>query len=421
MPLPPFLLVRQHFPSRKIADIPAEVRRQLSTAGFAQRLKPGAKVAIGVGSRGIANIDVIVAAAVQWWREQGMQPFIFPAMGSHGAASAKGQAAVLAKYGITEAAMGCPVKSSLAVVELGKTPDGIQAYMDKTAHSSAGVMLVGRVKWHTDFDGKIESGLYKMMAIGLGKFSGAKCYHTYAYKLGLEHVVRSIGRQVLESGKILGGLAILEDANHDTAKIAGVRVEEMEQREEALLALVKSWAARIPVAHLDILILNEIGKTFSGAGMDSKVVNRSVNGAYNPWPNAPIIERIFIRGLSPKSYGNAVGMGMADVIHARLLKQWKRKPTYVNSITASTPAAVRIPANFNSDKRCLDAFWPTVGKHDPSEITLGWIRNSQDLETIAFSSNLRAELVAQPHLEIVRELGPLEFDARGDLKDWLAE
>lgn len=417
----PFLLVRQKFESRKIADIPAAVREQLQASGFAQRVKPGAKIAIGVGSRGIANIDVIAAAAVNWWKEQGMKPFLFPAMGSHGAASAKGQAAVLAKYGITESSMGCPVKSALAVVDLGATPEGIQCYLDKGAYSSGGIMLLGRVKWHTDFAGKMESGLFKMMAIGLGKFAGAKRYHTYAFKMGLENMIRSVGRQVLKSGKILGGIAILEDGNHDTAQLTAVRVEEMEAREEELLALVKSWMARIPVEHLDILILNEIGKIFSGAGMDTKVVNRGVNGEYNPWPNAPRIERIFLRDLSPMSYGNAVGIGMADVVHDRLLKKMKKKPTYVNSITASTPAAIRVPAHFASDRKCLEEFWPTVGKFDSKDIEICWIRNSQDLGLMAMTENLRPAIEANPNLEILGAARELEFDAQGNLRDWLAE
>ena len=176
-------------------------------------------MALGVGSRGIANIATIARAAVDYWKSQGAWPFIFPAMGSHGAATAEGQADVLAHYGIHEATMGCPVLSSLDVVSLGNTADGIETFMDRNAYESDGVMLIGRVKWHTDFAGKIESGLFKMIAIGLGKFAGAQRYHTYAYKLGLEHVIRSVGRQVLASGKILGGLAILEDANHNTARL----------------------------------------------------------------------------------------------------------------------------------------------------------------------------------------------------------
>src|SRR3954470_9549661 len=296
MSLPRLLVVRQKFIDRRIPDVAAEVRKQLTQSGFAARLKPGASVAIGVGSRGIHNIATIVRNAVQFWKDAGMRPFIFPAMGSHGAASAAGQAEVLAHYGITEATVGCPVVSQLEVVSLGRTEEGIEAFMDKSAYEADGVMLVGRVKWHTDFAGKIESGLFKMMAIGLGTFAGAQRYHAYAYNLGLEKVIRSIGRQVLKSGKILGGLAILEDANHNTAQVSAVPVEDMERREEELLALSKSWMGRIPM-DLDLLILDEIGKNISGAGMDTKVANRGVNGEYNPWPGIPRFNRIFVRDL----------------------------------------------------------------------------------------------------------------------------
>src|SRR5579871_6007304 len=197
MAFPPLLRVRQHFPDHRLPDISGAVRRELAQSGFNSRVKPGARVALGVGSRGIANIATIVRATVDYWKSQGAQPFVFPAMGSHGAATAEGQADVLAHYGIHEATLSCPVLSSLEVVSLGKTADGIEAFMDHNAYQSDGVMMIGRVKWHTDFAGKIESGLFKMMAIGLGKFAGAQRYHTYAYKLGLEHVIRSVGRQVL--------------------------------------------------------------------------------------------------------------------------------------------------------------------------------------------------------------------------------
>src|SRR5215471_19314596 len=259
MQFPRLLVVRQNFPDRRIPDVAAEVHKQLSAGAFGARLKHGSRVAIGVGSRGIHNIATIVRSVVEYWKAQGMKPFLFPAMGSHGAASAEGQADVLTHYGITEAAMGCPLISQLEVVSLGKTAEGIEAFMDRAAYDADGVMLVGRVKWHTDFAGSIESGLFKMMAIGLGKFAGAQRYHAYAYRLGLEHVVRSVGRQVLKSGKIIGGLAILEDAYHNTAKIDAVPVENMEAREEENLALVKSWMGRIPM-DLDILIMDEIGK-----------------------------------------------------------------------------------------------------------------------------------------------------------------
>ena len=414
MQFPRLLLVRQSFPSRRIPDVAAEVERQLRDSGFAARLKPGASVAIGVGSRGIANIASIARATAAFWKSQGMRPFIFPAMGSHGAATAEGQADVLAHYGIIAETMGCPVRSSLEVVALGRTPQGIQTYMDRNAYESDGVMLCGRVKWHTDFAGKIESGLFKMLAIGLGKFAGAQHYHTYAYKLGLENTIRAIGRTVLASGKVLGGLAILEDAHHDTAKLEAVPAEGMEAREEELLALAKSWMGRIPM-DLDVLIVDEIGKNISGAGMDTKVVNRSVSGEYNLWPETPRIERIFVRALSDLSYNNAVGIGMADVTTDRLVNRIDWNATRVNSLTASTPTAIRTPIHYATDRECLEAILPTVGKFDMREVSIGWIRNSMELSQMALSENLRARIEQNPALEIVSSAQQIEFDPQGNL------
>jgi hypothetical protein len=413
MQFPRLLVVRQKFPDRKIADVAASVRAQLAPSGFGSRLKPGSRVAIGVGSRGIHNIATIVYNVVQYWKEQGMRPLIFPAMGSHGAANAAGQAEVLSSYGISEATMGCPIVSQLEVVSLGKTSDGIEAFMDKVAYDSDGVMLVGRVKWHTDFAGKIESGLFKMMAIGLGKFAGAQRYHMYAYRLGLEHVVRSVGRQVLKSGKILGGLAILEDAYHNTAKLDAVPVEVMEAREEENLALVKTWMATIPM-DLDILIMDEIGKNISGAGMDTKVANRGVQGQYNPWPNTPQFQRIFVRNLSEHTYNSSVGMGMADVVTERLVKRINWEPTWINSLTANTPAAIRTPIHFPTDRECLERIAPTVGRQSLDEVTYGWIRNTMELTRLAVSENVRAQVEKNPILEIEATID-CEFDGAANL------
>jgi hypothetical protein len=413
MQFPRLMLVRQKFPDRRLADVGGEVRRQLSAAGFASRLKPGSRVAIGVGSRGIHSIASIVRNVVGYWKDAGMQPFLFPAMGSHGAASAAGQSEVLAHYGITEPEMGCPLVSQLDVVSLGKTSDGIEAFMDRVAYESDGVMLVGRVKWHTDFAGKIESGLFKMMAIGLGKFAGAQRYHSYAYRLGLEHVIRTVGRQVLGSGKILGGLAILEDAWHNTAKLDAVPVEAMEQREEENQALVKSWMARIPV-DADILILDEIGKNISGSGMDTKVVNRTVNGAYNPWPDTPHFERLFLRDLSELTYNSGVGLGMADVVTDRLVDRIDWEPTWINSLTANTPAAIRTPIHFPTDRECLERVAPTVGKLDLSQVTFAWIRNTMELGRLAVSENLLPAIQANPLAEI-EAVVDFEFDGAQNL------
>ena len=413
MPFSRLLVVRQKFPDRRIPDVAVEVRRRLADSGFSSRLNPGSRVAIGVGSRGIHHIATIVRNVVQYWKDEGMQPVIFPAMGSHGAATAEGQADVLAHYGITEETVGCPIVSQLSTVSLGRTAEGIECFMDRVAWESDGVMLVGRVKWHTDFAGKIESGLFKMMAIGLGKFDGAQRYHAYARALGLEAVIRSIGRQVLKSGKILGGLAILEDACHNTAKLDAVPVEMMEQREEENLALVKSWMARIPM-DLDILIIDEIGKNISGAGLDTKVANRGVNGEYNPWPDTPRFQRVFVRDLSELTYNCAVGMGMADVVTDRLVKRISWEPTWINSLTANTPAAIRTPIHFPTDRECLERIAPTVGRLDLAAVTYGWIRNTMEIGRLAISENLRGEVEKNPMLEIESAID-FDFDGQGNL------
>ncbi|MBI5280216.1 MAG: hypothetical protein HY858_00945 [Candidatus Solibacter usitatus] len=412
---PPFVVVRQRFPQRGLRDVAGEVRRQLSLSGLARGLKRGSTVAIGVGSRGIANLDVIVQSMVSWWAEQGMKPFLFPAMGSHGAASARGQAEVLARYGITEAAMGCPVRSSLAVAGLGRTGEGIEVVMDRTAHAAGAVMLCARVKWHTDFSGKLESGLFKMMAIGLGKWAGAQRYHAHAHTMGLEAVIRSVGRQVLKSGRILGGLAILEDENHQTAHLEVIPAESLERREEELLEMVKGWMPRIPLPAVDLLIVNEIGKNLSGSGMDPKVINRTIHGQYNPWPFAPRVSRVFVRDVHAMSHGNAIGLGMADVVHSRVVQKMKKRPTWINGLTSGALACIRTPVHFKSDRECLEKIRLTTGRLEASELRMGWIRNTQDLSVLACTANLRDQLARNESLEVGETERELEFDGRGDL------
>jgi hypothetical protein len=397
------LRVRQNFPDLRLADVRAEARQQLERSDFATGLQPGARVAIGVGSRGIANIASIVRSAVEYWGARGMAPFIFPAMGSHGAATAQGQADVLAHFGITEQSMGCPVVSRSDVVCLGETDDGIEVFMDAAAHAADAVMIVARVKWHTTFEGRLESGLMKMMAIGLGKFAGARKYHTHSRRLGLEHVIRTVGRRVLASGKMIGGLAILEDAHHNTAKLDAVPAGCMEQRDEENLALAKSWMPGLP-CDLDVLIVDQMGKNISGTGMDAKVVNRGPSGEYNAWSGVPSIQRIFVRELDPETYGNAMGIGMADVTTERLVRQIDWEPTRVNALSSSIPSRIRVPAHFASDRECLDWVAATAGRLDPVDVTYGWIRNTLELGELALSPNLRAQIRRQPQVEITGEV-----------------
>ncbi len=419
MELPRCALVRQNFPRRGLGDVRAAVREAVRSADALNRLPARASVAVGVGSRGIARIDEIVAELATCLKERGLRPFLFPAMGSHGAATARGQAAVLEKLGLTEERAGAPVRSSLAVVPLGRTPEGIDVVGDRLALSADAIVLVARVKWHTDFEGKLESGLFKMMAIGLGKFSGAQVYHAWGHRLGLAAVIRSVGRQVLSTGKIAGGLAILEDAWHEVAHVEFVAAPEMEAREEELLERVKSWMPRLPVDAVDLLLVDEIGKNWSGSGMDPKVINRDIHGNVNPWPFAPRVGRVIARGLHPLSYGNAIGIGMADAVHQRLTRAIKRRPTYVNGLTSGALACLKIPATFRSDREWLEALRRSTGKLNPEELGIAWIRNTQDLTVMAVSERLLPESLAHPRVELLRKVQPLEFDAEGNLREWL--
>ncbi len=420
MHLPRLLRVRQRFPDRALPDVAAAVRQELEAAPWTARVPAGSRIAIGVGSRGITNIATMVRAAVDFWKSRRTHPFIVPVMGSHGAATAEGQADVLAHYGIIEQTMGAPVISSLDVVPLGSTPEGIEVVMDRTAVESHGVMLVNRIKWHTDFDGKLESGLHKMMAIGLGKLAGAERYHTFALRLGHEQVIRSVGRKVLSTGKMLGGLAILEDAFHSTAEVRALGVDDMERREEELLARAKSWAPRIPVAELDLLIVDEMGKNISGAGMDTKIVNRGIDGSPNVWPNAPRIRRIFVRDLTELSYGNAVGLAMADVITDRFHAKIDRYATELNAFTASATHMCKIPPHYATDRVCLEKLIPTLGRINTVEATVGWIRNTLEVAELMLSENLRAEIGRHAGLEILGDPQPLDFDSDGRLAEALA-
>lgn len=404
-----FLIVRRDFPRRGLADVAGATRAELDASGLAERAARGARIGIGVGSRGIANVATVVRGVVQYWRDHGAAPFVFPAMGSHGAATAEGQADVLAHLGVTAQSVGCPIVGRPEVVSLGRTVDGIEVFMDAAAHAADAVMIVARVKWHTTFSGAVESGLMKMLAIGLGKFAGAQRYHSHAQRLGLEHVIRTAGRIVLQSGRIAGAVAIVEDAYHDTARIEVVPVERIEERDVENLALAKSWMPRLP-CDLDVLIVDEMGKNISGTGMDAKVVNRGPSCEYNPYDELPRVTRIFVRGLHPDSYGNALGIGMADVTTDRLVRAIDWAPTRVNALSSGIPSKIRVPTHFGSDRECLDWVAATAGHMDSTEVTYGWIKNTLELGQVAVSANLRGKVDGIIEREVA-----VEWDRDGNL------
>jgi hypothetical protein len=390
--LPNFVPIRQNFPHRRIDDIASAVREELEASNIGSGIRGGSRIAIGAGSRGVSNIAPIVRATVDFWKSHGCHPFIFPAMGSHGAGTPEGQASVLAHYGIDESAMECPVVSSFDVVPLGTTRRGIDVVASRDAWESDGVFLVNRVKWHTSFAGGIESGVTKMMAIGLGKIDGAS----------------------IETGKVIGGLGITEDAYHDTAKVTALPAASMIACEEELLALAKSWMARLPFPAVDVLIIDEMGKNISGTGVDLKVVNRGVIDMFNPWPDTTRVERIFVRSLSELSYGNGNGIGVADVVHDRLLEKFDYRAGMVNAVTSGSLALMRIPLHFRSDRECFEVAAGSVGKFDPEDITVAWIRNTLELGALAVSNNLLDTIAAGSHIEIAGPARSVGYDVSGD-------
>lgn len=416
MGLPRLIEIRRRFPDRSLPNVYRAVREEMDSAPWVAAVPAGSRIAVGVGSRGIANLATIVRGVVDAWVDRGVQPFIIPVMGSHGGGTARGQREVLAHYGITEKSMGVPVVSSLDVVQIGTSPQGIDVSMDKAAWEADGVMLCSRVKWHTGFDGKIESGVHKMMAIGLGKWEGARRYHMWAVRLGLEQVIREVGKLMLATGRMLGGLAILEDANHSTAEVHALGAANMVSREEELLARVKEWKANIPFAKLDLLVVDEIGKNISGSGMDTKVINRSSLGR-NCWPGLPRIERIYARSLTPHGGGNAVGIGLCDIIHDRLFDAVDFGKTWINSFTASSTVGCMCPPHFPSDRECIERILATCGKADISECSVVWIRNTMELAQMRVSEDLYQRLSNDSSVEVLGEATPIDFDAAGQIAD----
>jgi hypothetical protein len=414
---PKFVPIVQNFPRLGLPDVSQSVCAELQRANLDAALRPGSRIAIAVGSRGISNIAEIARATVAYFRAKGLDPIIVPAMGSHGGATPEGQREVLARYRITEQEAGCPVISSLDVISLGTTADGIETCVDATASTCDAIFLINRVKWHTSFEGRVESGLMKMCAIGLGKARGAQMYHVHATRIGMGKVVESVARHVLASSKILGGLAIVEDAYHQPAKVAAIAAAAIEAEEEKLLSLARSWMPRIPFDDVDVLILDEIGKNISGTGMDSKVVNRHPHGNVNLWPWAPKIRRIYVRDLSESTHGNANGLGMADLISERMYQKIDWNSTEVNALTASNLNIIRTPRRAPSDKSALELLARTVGRFEPEEVTYVRLRNTLELARFWASENLVSGKSLPERVSVAGPGVECRFDQDGYLVD----
>jgi energy-converting hydrogenase Eha subunit G len=414
LPLSDFYFLERKGPSRpSLEDVRGSVQAGLAGLGLAPENLHARRIAIAVGSRGIASLQEIVRAVCSWLKEQSAQPFIVPAMGSHGGGTAEGQREVLAGYGITEAGVGAEVLSSPETREVGTTPQGFRVFADRLAWESDGIVVVNRVKPHSDLVGGIESGMLKMLAIGLGKREGATEGHKQFVKCGFETTIRAAFAQILASGKVLCGVAIVENEMHAVAEVRAARPENMVAVEESAIALARALMPRLPFRRLDLLIEDEMGKNISGAGMDTKVVGRARGQA----PAAgPVISVIYARNLTEESGGNAIGVGNADIIHERFFRKIDLQKTYVNALTALNPVGGRLPMHLPSDFAALEFVLAQLGSPEPAAQRCVWIRNTLSLNRLAISPLLREEIDSPQHWRLVENPFSAQFDNAGDLR-----
>jgi hypothetical protein len=408
--LPTMLRLRQTFARPQVPDIPGTVARSLEAAGLA--IRRGDTVAVGAGSRGIANVDVVVDATVRWLRDLGARPFVFPAMGSHGGGTAEGQLSVLEHYGITEATMGCPVRATMDVTQVGEAL-GLPVWLDRYAAEADWIGLVNRIKPHTDFKGSIESGLFKMMTIGLGKWKGAVQYHRANVSHGYETVITAVGREMLAKARIGFGVGVVENGYDETAQIEAFNARDLEAGERRLLKSAREWMARLPFSPIDVLIVEQIGKNISGSGMDTNVIGRPTN-PFEPFPADPKILWIVALDITEESYGNATGLGNADFTTRRLVDKIDMKATLINCITACAPWGARIPATYETDREAVETALDCIGLTPPERARVVRIKNTLVLGELEVSEAFAAEVARRGDLTLLGETS-LRFDATGRL------
>lgn len=406
-PLPQLYRVRQLWDTAPLADIGGTVYAELERIGLRAQIRPGMRVAVTAGSRGIRDVVAVTRAAVRWLREAGAEPFLVPAMGSHGGATAAGQVKMLASLGITEESVGCPIQATMEVVQVGAISDGTPVFLDRFAAEADGILAINRVKTHTSFDGPIESGLAKMCAVGLGKRQGAETVHRTAV-YGLKVQMLPMARVVVEQGKVLAGIAILEDAREQTAEIVALPPDQIGGPGEAeLLARSKVMMARLPFDQIDVLVVDALGKNISGTGMDTNVIGRlPIPG--EPPPERPVINVIVVLDLTDETQGNANGIGLADITTMKLAARVDFRTTYINVLTAGLVGLCKggLPITLPTAHDAIATAVKVCGQADPAASRLVRIPNTLHLEELLVSAALLPEVQANPALELV---GPAEW------------
>ena len=410
---PEVALVKQKLNKSAILDIPLTVLESLKSLSLKDRIKPGQTVALAVGSRGIHRIDTVVFHCIKFLMSQGLKPFIIPSMGSHGGATPDGQRNVLAKLGITEEGMGIKIIPDMDVSEVGQLPSGTRIYFSQHALKADHLVVINRVKPHTKFRADIESGLCKMLTIGLGKKKGASEFHLRAVKHSFG-IIEEAAKFILAKGNLLFGLALLEDGYGDLARVEAVLPNALIKHEKELLKEARSLMGSIPFDFIDVLVIDFFGKNISGIGMDSNVTgrHRDIVGDFFTSPHA---KRIFVRDLTPESDGNGTGIGLADVTTRRLVESLDLQKTYANTLTAISPEKAAIPIYLDTDRQALDACIQTAGLDSTSDARMVRIKNTASLEFLQVSAALEADISANPNLEQLTPWGPIQFDSQGNL------
>ncbi|HSB71199.1 MAG TPA: DUF2088 domain-containing protein [Candidatus Methylomirabilis sp.] len=410
MALPNVIRVRQSFDRTRLSDACGAVAAGLRRLPGMGKLKPGARVAITAGSRGISNLVGMTRAAADAVKAAGGEPFIVPAMGSHGGATDEGQRSLLADLGISEATMGCPVVSSMQVEVIGRTASGVPVHLDRNAFHADGIIVINRVKLHTIFRGEVESGLCKMLAVGLGKHKGAQQIH----KIGVASILVETARVILAKAPVLAGIAVLENSLDETMEVHVVPPERFEQTDVALLQRVWKILPRVPFDPLDVLVVDEMGKNISGTGMDTNIIGVGGRVGGKMTMGSPFVSAIVVLGLTPETHGNANGIGLADLTTRRVVDSIDYKATYTNVLTTRLWSAGRLPVILETDREAIEV---AVGEAAPDEIRLVRIKNTLHLEELEISEALLPE-ATQAGLTVVGEAGPLPFDETGRLRPW---
>jgi hypothetical protein len=411
---PKIFKVRQKIDTPRVENIGRKVDELLDQFELSKKVKKGERIGLTAGSRGIKDKPKVLKTIIDRLKEFGVSPFVVPCMGSHGGATAQGQIEVLESLGITEKSIGAPILSSTEVEEIGHTRFGTPVLIDKNLLKADKIIVVNRIKPHTDFEGEIESGLVKMMVIGMGKPKGALMVHRLTIKHGFPAVLAEVGSILLNELPIFFGVGIVENQYDETALIDLLKPEEIVEKEKVLLKKAKELIPFLPFNQMDILIVDEMGKNISGAGMDTNVIGRNlfIGGTKS---NKPKITRIFVRDLTEESHGNATGIGMADYTTKRLVDKIDYTSTRINCMTGMAPENGRVPIFFEKDREALSVAHYNSGVFDPEDLKILWVKNTLELEYLNASEPLLKEARSNPRLEILSDPVKFPFGPDGNL------